>query len=334
MKNSDEGSLVLGTKNFQQKTNRWKMSYLVKKFINENLVDKKKLDLKKNLIKKRSCPSCKSKLNFILFTKDYFKYRRCENCSLVYVSPILKEKKIINLYKNSQYSNAWGKILSNKTEYKFNQNKFENILRDIKKITNKKGKLLDVGCAVGQFLDTFKKENWKTYGIELNDFERKISQKKKHVVYNKKIEDDFLPKEHFDLVSILEVLEHVYDPLKVIKSISRITKKNGLLIIIVPNVESLAASIMQSRCNMFLGMSHITMFSPHTLKLLVEKFSFKQIFCTSITSELNVINNYLNLQDPYLGESQKKHYLLRGWNERKILKNLKGYKIKAIFKKI
>ena len=82
------------------------------------------------------------------------------------------------MYKNSSYSNSWGKILSNKTEYKFNQKKFDNILKDIKKVTKSKGKLLDVGCAVGQFLDTFKKDGWKTFGIELNDFERKISQKK------------------------------------------------------------------------------------------------------------------------------------------------------------
>lgn len=334
MKRSDEGSLVLGTKNFQKKTKRWKVTYLQKKFIYENFVDKNKLDLKKNLVQKRKCPNCKSKLNFILFTKDYFKYRKCERCSLIYVSPILKEKEIIKLYKDSLYSNAWGKILSNKTEYKFNQNKFDNILRDVKKITNKKGKLLDIGCAVGQLLDTFKRDDWETHGIELNNLERKISQKKNHIVYDRKIEDDYLPEKSFDLVSILEVLEHVYDPLKVIKSISKIIKKNGLLIIIVPNVESLAANIMQSRCNMFLGMSHITMFSTHTLKSLVEKFSFKQIFCTSITSELNVINNYLNLQDPYLGESKKKHFLLRDWNEKKILKNNKGYKIKAIFKKI
>ena len=73
----------------------------------------------------------------------------------------------------------------------------------------------------------------------------------------------------YELVIIFNVLEHVYNPEKVMKSIHRVLKKNGLLVIIVPNVESLAASIMQSRCNMFLGMSHITMFSPITLKNFV-----------------------------------------------------------------
>jgi len=270
----------------------------------------------------------------LLFSKDFFKYKKCEKCSLVYVSPVLKENEIIKMYKNSTYSNSWGKILSNKTEYKFNQAKFDNVLKDIKKISKIKGKLLDVGCAVGQFLDTFKKDGWETFGIELNDFERKISQNKGHKVYSKKIEANFLSKRNFDMVSILEVLEHVYNPEKVMKSIHRVLKKNGLLVIIVPNVESLAASIMQSRCNMFLGMSHITMFSPITLKNFVEKFSFKQVFCSTITSERNVINNYLNMKDPYLGVSKNTHHFLKKWSEKKILNQLKGYKIKAIFKKI
>ena len=44
----DEGNLVLGTKKFQEKTKRWKVTVLQKKFIQDNFVDKKKLDLKKN----------------------------------------------------------------------------------------------------------------------------------------------------------------------------------------------------------------------------------------------------------------------------------------------
>ena len=334
MKNKDEGSLALGTKKFQEKTKRWKVTLLQKRFIYENLVDKKKLSLKKEIIIERSCPNCKKKKNNTLFIKDFFNYRKCSNCSLIYVSPILKEKNIIQLYKNSSYSNSWGKILSNKIEYKFNQKKFDNLLLDIKRITQVKGKALDVGCAVGQFLDTLKKDGWDTYGIELNDQERRASQKKKHVVYDKKIELNYLPEKKFDLVSILEVLEHVYSPTHVIKSINKVLKKDGLLVVIVPNVGSLAANIMQSRCNMFLGMSHITMFNPLTLKNLIEKHSFKQVYCSSITSEINVINNYLNMEDPYLGSSKKKNILLKNWSEKKILKELKGYKIKAIYKKI
>jgi len=307
---------------------------LKKKFIYENLEKKKNLSLKKKIIIERNCPNCNKKKNNTLFVKDFFNYRKCSVCSLIYVSPILKEKNIIQLYKNSSYSNSWGKILSNKIEYKFNQKKFDNLLLNIKRITKAKGKALDIGCAVGQFLDTLKKDGWDTYGIELNDQERKVAQKKKHEVYDKKIELDYLPEKKFNLVSILEVLEHVYSPIDVIKSIHKILKKNGLLVVIVPNVGSLAANIMQSRCNMFLGMSHITMFDLKTLKNLIERYSFKQVYCSSITSELSVINNYLNMEDPYLGSSKKQNILLKNWSEKKILKDLKGYKIKAIFKKI
>lgn len=338
MKNSDEGSLTLGTKKFQQKTKRWKVTILQRKFIYDNFVDKRSLDLKKNLIQKRSCPmgetkkSCKGSFN--LFTKDFFTYKKCPSCNLIYVSPALKESKLIKLYKNSSYSNSWGKILSNKTEVKFNQNKFNNLIKDIKKIKNIKYKVLDIGCANGQFLDTCKTNGWDTYGLELNDSERKEALKKGHIVYNRKIDSNFIKKESFDLITLLEVLEHVHNPSKVIKSIWKALKFNGLLVIIVPNADSLASNIMQSRCNMYLGMSHITMFDPNTLKNFMSKHFFKQIYCSTITSELSVINNYLNMQDPYLGNSKVKNSLLKKWNDKNILKKMKGYKIKAIFKKI
>ena len=330
----DEGSLVLGSKKFQKKTKRWKVTLLQKKFIYDNFVDKKKLELKKNIVTSRKCPSCNQNNSFLFIEKDFFKYLKCINCDLIYVSPLIKEKKLISMYKNSAYSNSWGKILSNKIEFNFNQNKFNQLLKEINKFKKKKGKILDVGSATGQFLDTCRTDGWETSGIELNDYERKISQKKGHIVFDKKIEADYLPNNHFDVVSILEVLEHVYSPVKVVKSINRILKKNGILVIIVPNVESLAANIMQSRCNMFLGMSHINMFSPFTLKNFIEKFSFQEIFKKTITSELSVINNYLNMQDPYLGESKLKNPLIKNYNEKNIHKFLKGYKIKAIYKKI
>ncbi len=95
----DEGNLILGTKKFQEKTKRWKVTLLQKKFIHDNFVDKKKLDLKKKITLNRNCPNCKKSKNFLLFSKDFFKYKKCEKCSLVYVSPVLKENEIIKMYK-------------------------------------------------------------------------------------------------------------------------------------------------------------------------------------------------------------------------------------------
>ena len=137
-KKSDEGSLVLGSKKFQKKTKRWKVTQLQKQFIYDNFVNKKKLELKSNLIEKRNCPICNKNNSFILFEKDFFKYKKCINCALVYVSPALKEKEIVKMYQNSKYSNSWGKILSNKIERKFNQNKFDIIVKEIKIRSTKK----------------------------------------------------------------------------------------------------------------------------------------------------------------------------------------------------
>ncbi len=73
----DEGNLSFRHKKIsKKKTKRWKVTLLQKKFIHDNFVDKKKLDLKKKITLNRNCPNCKKNKNFLLFTKDFFKYKK------------------------------------------------------------------------------------------------------------------------------------------------------------------------------------------------------------------------------------------------------------------
>lgn len=107
-----------------------------------------------------------------------------------------------------------------------------------KLIKKSKGKkLIDVGCGDGFVLDYLKPLNKKLYGIDIS--EKRVKRVKK-MVPDAKIKlcsaDNISYKDNFfDITLCSEVLEHVRNPVRSIKELIRITKKNGIIIITVPN---------------------------------------------------------------------------------------------------
>jgi 2-polyprenyl-3-methyl-5-hydroxy-6-metoxy-1,4-benzoquinol methylase len=329
-----EGSLAMGSKRFQKETRRdvatEKMAEIAKSFENPETGL-----LKEELSCERNCPICDEnpEASRVIFIKDGFHYRKCSRCSVVFVSPIIKEKILEEMYRKSDYARSWMKVLINPVEQKFNQPKFERGINDIENILQRKGRILDVGCAVGQFLTICESSGWKATGIELNGEEREYCKSIGLKVIGEPLDDHLFQYESFDAVALWEVLEHVPFPRQVLKCIHKMLKPGGVLLVVVPNVNSLAAQILQEECNMFVGMSHITMFSDETLTTLLEDERYEITHRSSIISEISVMNNYLNYEHPYLGEAQGLHSIFELICEDLIHKHLLGYKLKFLAKK-
>lgn len=102
----------------------------------------------------------------------------------------------------------------------------------------KSNKLLDVGCSNGLIKFFIQNRVKKIYGID-NDKKALIKAKRKGLIVRKvNLEKDIIPypSNYFDVVTCLDVVEHIRDPDLLIKKIYKVTKKNGLLIISTPNI--------------------------------------------------------------------------------------------------
>lgn len=98
--------------------------------------------------------------------------------------------------------------------------------------------LLDVGCGTGDFLQTAKQNNWKVTGIEPNASARTIAnQKTDNSVFDTEQLSAF-EKQHFDVITLWHVLEHLPKLEEHISILSSILKPGGRLIIAVPNFKS------------------------------------------------------------------------------------------------
>ena len=321
MKNNFDMSLKLGANSVHKKRqfSQQKNENYKKKYLKNGLI-------KKNFLIKTNCPVCKKHNKETLFNKGGGNYKKCNYCTMIYLDPVFKNNALNNYYKNNH--DAQSQISINE-KYFYNK-MFGSGLNLIKSSKKKIDSLLDIGCSNGLFLDLVKKKQIKTYGIELNNNEYKISSKK-HSVECKSI-FSYKVKKKFDCITMWDVIEHIKDTNKLFNKINLLLNKGGLFFFQTPNAYSLASIILQEKCNVFDGIEHTNLFSLKSINFIAKKHSFKIKKISTVISEIPIINNYLNYENPYLGKNKEKK-ILNTINEKEIHKNLLGYKFQVILEK-
>jgi SAM-dependent methyltransferase len=98
------------------------------------------------------------------------------------------------------------------------------------------GRLLDVGCGAGYFLDAARSAGWQVAGVELSDPAAAEARDSLGLdVWSGSLAQAAFPSESFDLITMFEVLEHMRDPGAALKEANRVLQRGGLLAIEVPN---------------------------------------------------------------------------------------------------
>lgn len=100
-------------------------------------------------------------------------------------------------------------------------------------------RIIDIGCGNGAFGRAIQnKQNAEVWGLELMPKEAKEAEKHLDTVFSGPVEDhlEALPKEFFDVIYLNDVLEHLVDPYKVLKSLKNNLTPNGVVISSIPNI--------------------------------------------------------------------------------------------------
>lgn len=247
-------------------------------------------------------------LDFLL--SETYAYWKCERCGFVFLNnqPVVSGEP--NIYDESGYysrtQHRFSKLLNGITRY-FYKWRCQVISRHVNK---RKGVLLDVGCGKGKFLVEAMKHGWKTFGIEPTRTSFEVAKGYGLEVIAKTLfEVCFAPKT-FDVVTLWHVFEHIRSPGKVLSILNTWLKDDGLVVIAVPNIESLQAKFGKALWFNLDPPRHLYHFSPKTLKLILEKngfdvkhiiyfypelnqFGFIQTFLNKIGISPNIIFNYL-----------------------------------------
>ena len=235
--------------------------------------------------KKVKCNLCGGKKHEKIAKKDKnTKIVECKNCGLIFVDPMPSDQYINKIYQKKYYSPAdkpYPEISNHLKQRPFLESYFKKEIARIKKI-KKKGKILDIGCGPGFFLNIAKSAGFKVFGSDISKFAAKYAKEKfKLDVFGGELNQAKFLTNFFDVITIYQTIEHVKNPLKFLKEVSRILKKDGLLILTTPNQDNFIARILVEKWFGYYYLSHLYFFNPKSVKKILKKAGFKKVKLTS-----------------------------------------------------
>ncbi len=222
---------------------------------------------------------------------------KCNNCGLVYVNPRINNQEIYSkLGKEYQDSD-----LSFEYESRWRDLRFIDKLKIIQSY-KEAGKLLDVGCGPGVFLE-IARETYDCYGVDTNPVHSQKAKNERGLkVFNGTLKEVKFEDEFFDVIVALNVLEHTFSPMQELIEINRTLKRGGILLLEIPNIQSIWFKIFRKKWRQFLP-DHYFYFSPKTITEYLRKSGFKiiKIGYDKKFSDIGYLVSRFNLINRWMG---------------------------------
>ena len=233
------------------------------------------------MIKKR-CILCKNEKFRLISkkTRDSKKHQiiRCLKCNHIQLFPIptlIDEKKFYDENLQDKSINDIGSIKRARRKMMP-----DNIRRYqfIKKIIPKKSRVLEIGSGHGFFLEIMKTNGFDIIGYDISKEKRKYSKKITDVpVYDININEKIPADNKFDIVVLFHTLEHITEPITLLKNIKKLLKPKGKILIEVPNSDDFHLKLNKFYKEFYWERAHIHYFNPKILKNVIRKSGFKNI---------------------------------------------------------
>lgn len=195
---------------------------------------------------------------------------RCSACSLVWLSEPPAPEEL-----RDHYTEAYDRLIS-----AAGQNSLERWQDRKRTLAQYKqcGAILDLGCSSGAFLGSLSDQPWELYGIEMSeDSAKKAIAKSGAKVFVGEILEAQLPSELFDAITCFDVLEHLYEPRRVMERVCEWLKPGGIFYVLVPNVDSAEARVFGSYWHGLELPRHLFHYSPRSLKFLANSAGLKEL---------------------------------------------------------
>ena len=195
---------------------------------------------------------------------------RCQACSLVWLSHPPKPDEM-----HRHYTDAYDRLISAAGEGSPERWRDRNAaLAPFKQ----SGSILDLGCSSGAFLQSLRGKDWDLYGIEMSEesARRAVAATGAKVFVGHILEAQF-PPESFDVITCFDVLEHLYEPQRVMARIAEWLKPGGVFYVLVPNADSAEGRVFRSYWHGLELPRHLFHYSPASLKLLAESVGLQTV---------------------------------------------------------
>lgn len=220
---------------------------------------------------------------------------KCESCKLVFAHKVPSLEELNEHYKF--YSYAGEAQLSEMTKAAYSK-----LLDEFEKF-RKTNRILDTGCGRGWFLEEAKKRGWEVYGTEFSEAAIEVCTKKGIQMKRGALSHDQFESNYFDVVTSIEVIEHINNPLTDLEVIHSFLRSGGLFYCTTPNFNSVMRYYLKEKYNVIEYPEHLTYYTKKTLTYTIEKFPFKRYKFLSTGISITRIKQSLSKPDVQVNHS-------------------------------
>ena len=233
--------------------------------------------------------------DLLLHLPGKFQFVRCTECGLIRQNPRLTSQALQRYYPSDYQSFAKPITMEQcwwrRWDRRFGLWKRRRIVSHVSGLAQNV-RLLDVGCATGNFLhEMSRQEGWQVCGVEPNAYAAQLAREALGLdVQTTTLRNAGLEPESFEVVTLWNVLEHVPSPMTTLRLAHKILRKDGILIISVPVVDSTLASLFGLYWAEWDLPRHLHIFSHNTIRSFMRTIGFEKIEVKASISEYRVFS--------------------------------------------
>ncbi|HEV2904962.1 MAG TPA: class I SAM-dependent methyltransferase [Pyrinomonadaceae bacterium] len=189
------------------------------------------------------------------------------------MNPRLTERQFHNIYQRGYFAgdHATGYDTYEQHAHLYEKT-FARRLRLIRRFKTE-GRLLDIGCSLGYFMNVASRHSFDVYGVDVSAFAvQHAAARFPDRIRQEPLAPGMFPDRFFDVITMFDLFEHVYHPRQFLAILHTITKDDAVICITTPNLQSLLSRMSGRRWVSYKIPEHVFYYTPDTLSRIVAPF--------------------------------------------------------------
>lgn len=225
-----------------------------------------------DLLVDRACPTCGAGDYKTELSKDHMNLVRCAQCRLVYVNPVFDEAHYKEIYRSQDYQDIAKGLAVDSHGYRVERFGCERV--EIMKHylpSNASIHYLDVGCSTGFVVEAARDAGWQAMGLDLNPSAIEFGRERGLDLHNQALDEADFAVNSFDAISLFDILEHLVNPLEILRKAISLLKPCGILFLYIPNYDSASRLLMGEHAHFIWPTHHLNYYTIETISDLLER---------------------------------------------------------------
>ena len=213
---------------------------------------------------------------------DYTEHHlvRCSNCGFYYAELEPSNEELAKYYSNYPMPEQLSPITAQR---------YHEWLRSFEPY-RRNGRLLDMGCGAGMFLQRALAAGWEAYGTEYPTDVVERCKSKGLKMHQGPVSTHPWPKEHFDVIVTIEVIEHVPFPFADLRVLVELLRPGGVLYITTPNFNSISKWLLGKTWDVVCYPEHLSLFTPRTMHRTLTSLGLEKVHLRTTGISFHRIN--------------------------------------------